>query len=380
MDEDIPFAKEVFGRIGTVKTINGREITNRILRDYDILIIRSITKVDEELLQNCGIKFIGTATTGTDHIEIDYLKKAGIGFANAAGSNTNSVVEYVFAALFDYCSEKNIDIRKTTLGIVGAGNIGGQIAKKAEQLGINILKNDPPLEEKGMGEKFYTLDDLMDADFITIHTSLTNTGKYPTYHLFDEARINKLNPDAVLINTARGAVIDNKALLKALEKRKIKDVILDVWENEPFIDIDLLKKVWRGTPHIAGYSFEGKINGTIIIYNKLCEFFNIKNRLTISDIIPDEKQNIIYAKYYGNYETTISKIIKQVYNFEDDFKQLKKLIHQSDREAHGKIFDLLRKNYPVRNEFYKFKVKIEKISNYNEISKTLQILGFHITD
>jgi len=380
VDENIPFAEEVFGRLGTVKTIYGREITNRIVKDYDILIVRSITKVNKELLQNSRIKFVGTATIGTDHIDIEYLKKSDIGFTNAAGSNANSVVEYVFAALFDYCSEKNIDIRKATLGIVGVGNIGGRLARKAEQLGIKVLRNDPPLKEKGVKEKFYPLDDLMDADFITIHTPLTKTGKYPTYHLFDEVRINKINPNTVLINTARGAVVDNQALLNALEKQKIKDAILDVWENEPFIDINLLKKVWRGTPHIAGYSIEGKVNGTIMIYNKLCEFLNIEVRLSISDIITDKKPNIIFAKCYDNYEKTISEIIKQAYNFDNDFKKLKKLISQPDKEQRGKMFDLLRKNYPVRNEFYKFNVRIETPSNCKDILKTLQILGFHITD
>ncbi len=380
VDENIPLADEIFSNVGKVDTIKGREISKDILikNKYESLIVRSVTKVNKELLEGSNVKFVGSATAGIDHIDINYLKKHNIGFSNAAGSNANSVVEYIFSAIFNYVVRKNFNIKDLSIGIVGAGNIGERLAQKLEKIGIRVLRNDPPLKEKlNNPQKYYNIEDILKCDIITLHTPLTFKGKYPTYHLFNERILSILNKDALLINSGRGSVVDNNILLEFLNNGKINNVILDVWEDEPYINIELLKKVIYGTPHIAGYSFDGKVNGTIMIYNSLCDFFNIDLKKKLFDFLPEMKNNYIEFKMCKTYEETILNIINQVYDIRQDDYNLRKLILINDKEKRGKFFDDLRKNYPVRREFFNYKI-IEKDKIPEEWKRDLKILGFHI--
>ncbi|MBN1897546.1 MAG: 4-phosphoerythronate dehydrogenase [Spirochaetes bacterium] len=374
MDENIPFARELFGPIGTVTTISGRNITNKIAKQYDILLVRSVTNVNKDLLKGTGVKFVGTATVGEDHIDKRYLKEHHIGFASAGGSNTHSVVDYVFWVLFNYCAEKGISIKKITLGVVGAGRIGGLVALKAQKIGICVMKNDPPLQKLQPHRKYHSLDDLAQADFITIHTPLIHTGPYPTFHLFNKERMLKMKKKAVLINTARGGVVDNKALEELLNQGHIRDAVLDVWENEPYISLDLLRQVFLGTFHIAGYSFQGKLNGSILLFKKLCDFLKFKKRNP--GIKKDKKIKILLAGSRDGLERTVSWIMNQVYDFRQDHERLKTILKIHSREKRAKMFDLFRKDYPERDEFTEYQLKGKLPDPYLKI---LKMLGFRIS-
>ncbi len=379
VDENIPFAEKIFSKIGNVQTSHGRKIKNNDLKDIDTLIVRSITRVDQGLLEDSAVKFVGTATIGTDHIDIEYLNKKSIGFSNASGSNANSVAEYVFAVIFHYCKTYQKKINQLSLGVVGIGNIGSIVAGRAEKLGMKVMQNDPPLEleKQGVKKKLHKLADLMGADIITIHTPLTRTGAHPTYHLFDENILNNPGEDTLLINSARGAVVDNNYLLQLLEQNKIKGAVLDVWEGEPYINPGLLEKVYMGTPHIAGYSFDGKVNGAVMMHNKMCEHFNIDSKLDLKDIIPGVNDNIIHITASALYEETIHNIIKKAYDVEKDFENMKEILRIQDKEQRAGFFDKLRKEYPIRREFYNYKVKLdENYSEYTRLKKDLADMGF----
>ncbi|MCI0514383.1 4-phosphoerythronate dehydrogenase, partial [candidate division KSB1 bacterium] len=265
-DENIPFVREAFKNLGNVITFSGRKITNDAVMDAEILLVRSITPVDETLLKNTTVKFIATATIGMDHLDIEYLKSQKIGFSNAAGSNANSVAEYIITALLHHACLNQISLKGKSLGIVGVGNIGSKMVRYARALGMEVVQNDPPLARATGAPYFQPLDELMDCDFITLHVPLTMEGIDRTYHLFNKERIMKMKPGSVLLNSSRGSVVATEAAIKALWQHHLKALILDVWENEPEIDLELLKLVEIGTPHIAGYSYDGKINGTRMIY------------------------------------------------------------------------------------------------------------------
>jgi len=372
IDENIPYAKEAFGRFGDLLLLPGRKITKTELNDADILIVRSITKVNKNLLEGTRIKFIGTATIGYDHMDLDYLKESGITFTNAAGCNANSVNEYVWAAIFKAAAEKNINLADKSLGVVGVGNIGSRIVSAAGKLGFKVFQNDPPLQRKTNDEKFVCLDEALDADIITFHVPLTLEGKDKTFHLLDEGKLKLIKRGSILINSSRGPVVDNDALLKRLKTDPTLSVILDVWENEPDLNLALLEKTFLGTAHIAGYSYEGKVNGTVIIYNKLCKFLEIKPEWKPN--LPPVDKPVLEIPHETNYEKTINNIIRQVYNIDEDNRALKKLLTDINIPA-SVYFDKLRKEYKRRREFNNYSIKLE-LQN-EKIKKAFESLRFN---
>ncbi len=356
VDENIIFAEEAFSGIGSVHLINGRSITNKILTDTDTLIVRSITRVDKNLLQDTPVKFVGTTTIGKDHIDIDFLLKNKIAFADAKGCNADSVSEYVFTALLKLAVDENISLSEKSIGIVGVGNIGGRIEKLAKTLGMKVLKNDPPKERKGIGSGYVSLDEILKADIISLHVPLIIEGNDKTVHLLNEQNLKKLKAGAIIINTSRGLVSDNIALLNET-KRKHFNLILDVWENEPYINIDLLNITRIGTPHIAGYSLEGKVNGTKIIYNSLCKYINKKTEWK-----PFLKEMENTTRSLGQGETIEEKLynlFSSIYNIEKDDKKMKD-IYRRGADKHKGYFDNLRKEYPVRREFNNYTVMLQQ--------------------
>jgi len=361
-DENIPFVKECFASIGDVQTLSGRKITPDGIADADILLVRSITPVNEKLLANSKVKFVATATIGFEHIDVDYLKNRGIGFASAPGSNANSVADYIVAALLSVAQKHKITLEGKLIGVVGVGNVGSKVAKKCAALGMRVKLNDPPLFRQTGDTRYRPLNELFDCDFITLHTPLTREGQDKTYHLADEKFFASLKPGCVFINTCRGAVHDTAALKNAIRSKKLSAVILDVWENEPNIDCELLRLVDISTPHIAGYSLDGKIAGMIMIYNAACEYFGLKPKHKIEDFLPpptvpqikidkispDPASPKGYAE--ASTQTLLHEIVRQVYVINrDDFNTRE--IAMVEPEKRGKFFDDLRKNYPVRREF-----------------------------
>jgi erythronate-4-phosphate dehydrogenase len=361
-DENIIFVQEAFSGFGEVYLYGGREITNALLKDADVLLVRSITEVNSNLLAGTNVKFVGTATIGTDHIDKAYLAEKGIRFTDARGCNSDAVAEYVFTALLNISNEQKFTLKEKSIGVVGVGNIGSRIVRLADALGMKVLQNDPPLKRKTGGQHFLDLKNLMDADILTFHVPLNMQGEDRTYHLFDYEKINSLKDDAIIINASRGPVIENSSLDTLIEKKNIT-AVLDVWENEPEINMNLLQKIKFGSPHIAGYSYEGKINGTVILYNALCSFLNIKP-IWLPEIPPAEN-SLISINGNSTPEKELFKAVSHVYNISSDDKNIRGISKSANP---GKYFDNLRKVYNLRREFPNYVVDINP---HNEKMSTL---------
>ena len=355
VDENIAFAEEAFSQFGDVLLISGRQITNEILRNADALIVRSITNIDENLLQNTNINFVGTATIGIDHIDTIYLNENNIVFADAKGCNADSVAEYVFTALLKIAADNKLTLRNKSIGIIGVGNVGSKVLKYAEALGLKVYKNDPPKQRAGEGNNYVSLEEAIQADIITLHVPLNKTGIDKTFHLIDEKKLNEIRNNTIIINSSRGAVIDNKALLNIVDKKCIK-VILDVWEGEPSVNTNLLQKVFIGSAHISGYSLEGKVNGTIMIYDALCRFTNQPSDWEPK--LPSVENNIIDVSSAKIFEEKLHFIFKHIYNIETDDSEMRKMI-EMDNDSRTAHFDNLRKEYHLRREFNNYTVIIE---------------------
>jgi len=372
VDENIALADEAFGSFGKLLLLNGRSITNETLRDTDILIVRSVTNVTKELLNNTAVRFVGTATIGTDHIDTEYLLREGIEFTNANGCNSTSVAEYVIAALMRIAVENNLSLKNKSIGVIGVGNVGGRVVEFGAAMGMEILKNDPPKERANIVSGYSNLDDVFQADIVTLHVPLSLAGTDKTFHLLNKDNLKRLKHGAIVINTSRGPVIDNDALLNIIDDKQLK-VVLDVWEGEPLINTDLLDKVKIGTVHIAGYSLEGKVNGTKLIYDSLKKFTNSNTNWV--PILPSVKENEIELPSSKNYEKKLRFIFNQTFNIGTDDSLTRKLLTMKE-DNRGMYFDKLRKEYQTRREFSNYSIIIkDDESVFNELLKKL---GFNL--
>ena len=372
VDENIALAKNVFNQFGDVTLLSGRKITNTILKNTDVLIVRSITKVNEELLKDTKVRFVGTATIGTDHIDLDYLKKNNITFADAKGCNAYSVAEYIIAVLLNLSVRSNFKLSDKSIGIVGVGNVGSKVAVFTQALGMKVLLNDPPLQRIDDKRNFVSLDEILSADIITLHTPLNLIGVDKTFHFFDKENINKIKDGALLINSSRGAVINNNELLNLIDRKNLK-VVLDVWENEPNVNVNLLQKAIIATPHIAGYSYEGKVNGTKLIYNSLCNYLSEGKSFSFDLKNPTDQLKQLDGT--EKIEGSLNSLISSIYSIKDDDIRMRKMITMNESERILE-FDLLRKNYPNRREFNNYTIKSENLSE--EIKNTLKIFRFNL--
>jgi erythronate-4-phosphate dehydrogenase len=373
-DENIPFVAKCFSSIGEVTVVPGRQITPRAVADADL--VRSITCVDSNLLTGSKVRFVGTATIGFEHIDAEYLSKNNIGFASAPGSNANSVAEYLVAALLSVGKKYKIELEGKSIGIVGAGNVGSRVEKKSKALGMKVYLNDPPLQRQTGDPKYLPIEELYGCDFITLHTPLTFEGIDKTFHLADERFFKSLKTGCVFLNTARGGVVDTNALKAAIKSGKLGAVVLDVWENEPNIDTELLRIVDLSTPHIAGYSLDGKIAGMIMIYNATCEYFGIESKYSIEDFLPDPdvKQIELDAKS-GSEQELLRQTVQQIYCINrNDFNTREIAMVAPDKR--GKFFDDLRKDYPQRREFQNTQVVLK--TGCESLVKKLSGIGFRI--
>ena len=363
-DQNIPFIEACFSSIGEVTLTSGREITPALVKDADALLVRSITKVNEALLAGTNVKFVATATIGTEHVDQGYLIANDIGFASAPGSNANSVAEYIVSALLALGKKKNFQLADKSIAIVGVGNVGSRVEAKCRALGMNIVLNDPPLQRQTGDVKYRPLEEIFDCDFVTLHTPLTKEGPDKTFHLADDKFFSSLKDGAVFLNSARGKVHDESALKKAMQAGKLCGVVLDVWETEPTVDPWLLQNVDISTPHIAGYSFDGKVGGMIMIYQALCQHFGLKAKHTAEDFLPaPEIAEIRIEKEQpeNDEERLIHDTVQQVYVINRDDFNMREILLQPESEQ-GAWFDGLRKEYPIRREFQNTKVVVPDIS------------------
>ncbi len=379
VDKNNPLVAETFRQFGDVISLGTKDITRESVHDVDILIVRSETKVTKELLDGSAVKFVGTATIGTDHVDVEYLHSRKIGFASAPGSNANSVAEYIVAALLLLARRKGFSLKEKTIGVVGVGNVGSKVVRNAKAFGMTVLKNDPPLARASSDTSFLSLDELMNADIITVHVPLTKTGPDPTYHLFDVVRMNKIKKGAILINTARGSVIDGKALSDALSSGHLGGAALDVWEGEPGIDTFLLEKVDIGTPHIAGYSFDGKLSAVKQTYSAACKFFGQKENWALGKLLPKPvvERIIVPDEKVGDEsnENMLYKIVRQCYDIESDDRSLRNISKVSEEEQRL-YFRRLRAEYRVRREFSNTTVELP--APMSSLKELLTTIGFQV--
>lgn len=355
-DQNIVAATEIFGRMGEVRCFDGDEMDRDILRGADALLVRSVTRVDEALLRGSRIRFVGSATIGTDHVDKAYLREAGIAFAHAPGSNADSVAEYVLAALLRICIRRRCGLRGLRIGIVGCGQIGGRLAGRLPHLGVETLMNDPPLareaEQEGRSHCFLPLDDVLaHADAVTIHVPLVRRGPHPTIHLIGRAELRRMQPGSLLINTSRGPVVDNAALMRALSRAESPaHVVLDVWEGEPEPDAGLVRQVDLATPHIAGYAYDAKLRGTWMLYRALQRF--------LGDGDPGRTRsasNVSPSIRIGAPDPMLSEVewldqlVRRMYDIGRDDAGLRRLGREN--RIDGTRFTALRREYPMRREF-----------------------------
>jgi erythronate-4-phosphate dehydrogenase len=373
VDRNIPLAASAFRDLGEVVLVDTPDISRTVVKDAEILVIRSETKVDRALLEGSRVRFVGTATTGTDHIDLSYLESQGIGFANAPGSNANSVKEYVLAALLVLSRREGFTLRGKTLGVVGVGNIGARVVKMASALGLNVLQNDPPLARETGQPQFHPLDDLMSADIITLHVPLTRGGEDATYHLFDERRIAAMKPGAILINTARGAVVDTGALKEALRHGHLSAAVADVWENEPSIDGELLQLVALGTAHIAGYSMDGKVNAVRMVRQAVCRFLSVESTWDPWKELPPPEITHIHLNGSGSFEDLLHAAVRWCYDIELDDQYLRAMV-DIPAETRARYFMKLRSSYRVRREFSS--VRVEVAAGSEAIREAMHAVGF----
>jgi erythronate-4-phosphate dehydrogenase len=373
-DANIPFVSECFSSIGEVTVIGGREMTPWVVADADILLVRSITPVGVDLLAGSRVCFVATATIGFDHIDVDFLRQNKIGFASAPGSNANSAAEYVIAGLLDVGQRQKIELEGKSIGVIGVGNVGSRVARKCAAMGMRVYLNDPPLQRRTGDPKYLPVQELYDCDFITVHTPLTFGGVDKTYHLVDEEFLSSLKEDCVFVNASRGGVVDSRALKASIRSDRLKAVALDVWENEPDIDTDLLGMVDIGTPHIAGYSLDGKIAGLIMIYKATCEYFKLEPKFDVEDFLPAPAvPELILGPDVTTDQQKLSEAVQGVYPIRQDDRNLRQVMDKPTEEV-GPHFDKLRKNYPVRREFQNTRIVIQDMNSL--LAQKLKGIGF----
>ncbi len=363
VDDKIPFLKGVLEEKGVdVRYISAAKIAKEHLLDADGLIVRTRTNCNSALLDATNVKFIATATIGFDHIDTDYCSRNGIFWTNSPGCNSSSVAQYICSGILNWTSEQKIPPDSLTIGIVGIGNVGKKVAKIANTLGMKILLNDPPRERSEGGGDFVHLEKILhQADIISLHVPLQDEGPDKTFHLADEKFFCEIRKKALFINSSRGEVVDTAALKDALKRGKIVDAIIDVWENEPEIDGELLSLAKFATPHIAGYSTDGKANGTAMSVRAASGFF----KLGLDDWFPRD----ILAP--GNTEINLSgerawDLVRDAVNFTYDIRRDDENLRNSQSE-----FEALRGAYPLRREFPTFSVTL-KNKNAESILRKLE--------
>lgn len=374
-DANIPFVKECFSSIGQVTVVAGRQITPSVAADADVLLVRSITPVGPELLAKSRVRFVATATIGFDHIDRDFLEQNDIGFASAPGSNANSAAEYVIAGLLEVGHRHDLSLEGRSIGIIGVGNVGGRVAGKCAALGMDLFLNDPPLQRQTGDARYLPLEGLFGCDFITLHTPLTFEGPDKTHHLADEPFFSSLKDGCVFVNASRGGVVDSRALKAAVRSGRLRAAVLDVWEKEPAIDVELLKMVDIGTPHIAGYSLDGKIGGLIMIYKSVCDYFGLEAKFDVEDFLPEPSvPQVELNQGVGREQEALRKAVREVYRIDRDDERLRRVLDEP-AEKRGAYFDGLRKNYPVRREFQNTKIIVATEDNEGPEKNLKRLMG-----
>jgi erythronate-4-phosphate dehydrogenase len=366
-DDKIPFLKGILEPYAKVEYCKGSDISRSILKDADALIIRTRTKCNKDLLDGTRLKFIATATIGFDHIDTAYCEANGIKWTNAPGCNSGSVKQYIASVLIRLSMNHHFSLAEKTIGIVGHGNVGSKVNSLAKALGMNVLINDPPLQRKDSSLNFVSLQEIQEkADIISFHVPLNKVGIDKTFYLADETFFNALKPGCLIINSSRGEVVKNAALKDALINYRIKGAVLDVWENEPNIDLELLQLLDFASPHIAGYSADGKANGTAMSVQAISDFFGFGLKGWFPENVPSPENADFNLDCNGKTkDEIISGLILSTYDVKEDDSRLRKSVE---------TFEKQRGNYPSRREFQNYKPVLE--NDLYKLDHIIKELGF----
>jgi len=361
-DENIPCVEAAFGDLGQVRRHPGREIGPAAVAAADVLLVRSVTPVKPPLLDDSPVQFVGSATIGTDHVDETYLRDRGVAFAHAPASNADSVADYVVAALLALSYRRGKPLRNETVGVVGCGNIGGRLCRRLSALGATVLPNDPPraaAEPEAQAPDFVSLDTVLDrADIVTLHVPLATEGPHPTHHLVDADALDRLGTHAWLVNTSRGAVVDGAALRRALRRDALGATVLDVWEEEPTPDPALVRAVDIATPHIAGYARDGKLRGTKMLYDALCDHLGIEATWSPEAVLrPDHPAQLQCQAPDPRIPRVdwLHHLTRQAYDLAADDARMRAILERPLAEQ-GAYFQNLRATCPPRRELRRFSV------------------------
>ncbi len=375
---NMPFAEESFRTLGETTIVEGRGIRAEQVRDAEVLAVRSTTKINRALLEGSRVRFVGTATIGTDHMDIPWLEERGIRWCFAPGCNANSVSEYLSTALLTLAHRHGLALAGKTIGVVGIGNVGRRVVRKMEALGLRVLQNDPPREEAegaAAGLSFVSLDTILsEADVVTLHVPLTKGGRHPTAGMADADFFRRLKPGCIFVNAARGGLMSTRALLDAMDRGVVRHAVIDTWEGEPAFSRELLDRVDIGTPHIAGHSFEGKVNGTVMVYEAACRFLNAVPSWSVEGALPPPPVPALTVDAAGRRDDDLLwELAHQVYDIEGDDLRLR-AGNAPDDALRAKHFDRLRESYPMRREFPYTRVTVTGAST--SLRRTIADLGF----
>jgi erythronate-4-phosphate dehydrogenase len=376
LDRAMPYWEEAFSELGEIRLFSGNDLRPETLRDADALIVRSITPVRAPLLDNSSVRFVAAACAGIDHIDQTYLKERGVAFGYAAGCNANAVSEYITTALHVVAARRGWKLESKSLAVIGVGNVGSLVARKARAIGMEVLLCDPPLRDRTGDPQYQSYDDVLTADILSFHVPLTREGLYPTWHMLDRRILDRLSPKQFLINSSRGAVFDNQELKCALQMRKIAGAVLDVWEGEPRIDYSLLELADIGTPHLAGTTLDGKIRATEMVCDEFCRFFGMKSSGSLGEFYPGPIQ--IHPSNETSDLRVILSVLEQINDLTQDDADLRAFgSYPKERAAEAaEGFEDLRTGQVLRPEFPHFVVELEE--HQKRLADLFIGLGFRI--
>ena len=389
-DENIPLLEQFFSEFGDIRKVAGRTMTSEDVKDADILLVRSVTPVNAQLIANSPVKFIGTCTIGTDHIDLGYLyvvnkqrlknSEQPIAFSSAPGCNAEAVVDYVLSAVSVLIDKRDQKFQDISVGIVGVGNVGSRLRKRLEAMGVAVLAVDPFKHSSEVGE-LSSLDAVLKADVVSLHipiTDIENAGEHATRHLINAQRLQQMQPHACLINTCRGSVVDNTALKAHMDRYDDFESIIDVWEGEPNLDLELMERCMLATPHIAGYSLDGKMRGTELIYKACCTTFGLPIRNKLAQFLPEPSIKKIKFGDSVPVHQALRTAIRAVYEVrvDDGIMRSTLLRTRGEKQAMRTQFDLLRKNYPLRRDIPTMRVEVP--SKRQDLQQALEAAGFDV--
>lgn len=368
IDDAVPYAHEIFSHLGEITLVPGRDINAETVKHADALIVRSRTQVNESLLNGSRVSFVGSTVVGLDHIDQHYLADQHIHFYSAQGCNANSVSEYVISSLLHVAEEKGFQLKDKSIGIIGVGNVGKQLEQKARGLGMTVLLNDPPRQEQEDLPHFVNLETALSADIISFHTPLTKRGVHPSYHLLNSTNFHLIKPSTIVINAARGGIIDETIW----SQTPTLSNVIDCWENEPNINESLYQVADIATPHIAGHALEAKIKGSSMVYEVLCQHWNETPQNHWKEKVPHPKTPLI-TDLEKPFQTMLFNIVRQCYNpLDDDYA-----IRSTRIDEVYKKFEYYRRHYPTHHEWTQFDVKSGRLAVENSCIKAL---GFNVLD